>query len=301
MSQQARSRQAFTLIELLVVIAIIAILIALLVPAVQKVRTAAARTQCQNNCKQIGLAMTNYHDVFHHLPCLGNADVNNAWGWAVAILPYIEQGPLFQALGSPNIYLPAPSQMPNAPTPLLQSAIPTYLCPADPVGDTINVNFNSYGKSNYIACQGVINFVVPATHFDKTRFTDILDGTSNTFLAGERDSVIGIAAIWPGLRLTGGSIGGAARERPNVPYLGNRGAACCGGEQPQPPDPCRRGGFSSGHAGGVNFVFCDGSVRFILDSIETDPAAANCAGPGKTNFVFQNLYWPDDGHFVPAE
>src|SRR5437868_13606968 len=88
-------RQGFTLIELLVVIAIIAILIALLVPAVQKVRDAAARTQCLNNFKQIGLGFHNYHDTFKAFPP-GRIDGNVGSNWPVPILPYIEQGALFK-------------------------------------------------------------------------------------------------------------------------------------------------------------------------------------------------------------
>src|SRR5262245_27784593 len=103
MSKHAKGvwRRGFTLIELLVVIAIIAILIALLVPAVQKVRESAARIQCSNNIRQVGIAMHNYHDVNKRFPVEGTTQ---GISWPVRVLPYIEQGaiyakvwPLFQS------------------------------------------------------------------------------------------------------------------------------------------------------------------------------------------------------------
>lgn len=159
-------RRAFTLIELLVVIAIIAILIALLVPAVQKVRAAAARTQCTNNLKQIGIALHAYHDAYKQFPAGyidGNTsttstpdnDVGPGWGWAAVILPYLEQGNLYSQINF-NQGINVGSNVAAS-----QTVLPVYLCPADntlqliPIYDSSFTNpIATVAHGNYIGCNG---------------------------------------------------------------------------------------------------------------------------------------------------
>src|SRR5262249_12120250 len=133
------SRVGFTLIELLVVIAIIAILIGLLLPAVQKVREAAARIQCQNNLKQIGIAAHAYHDALGTFPA-GNVYRTNAAGrfdyyetWTISLLPYIEQEPLYR-LYDPNIPNVAVTANQAA---VRQTSVKVYNCPVDPNAGTL--------------------------------------------------------------------------------------------------------------------------------------------------------------------
>src|SRR5688572_25046815 len=132
----APRRKGFTLIELLVVIAIIAVLIGLLLPAVQKVREAAARTQCRNNLKQVGLALHAYHDAVgafppgYHDPRPA-PDFGPGWGWAVFLLPYLEQGNLHRELRA-DFQVFGGGANPVPPTPLTRTAVAILVCPADP-------------------------------------------------------------------------------------------------------------------------------------------------------------------------
>jgi len=172
--------RGFTLIELLVVIAIIAILIGLLLPAVQKVREAAARTQCSNNLKQMGLAFHNYHDTNGTLPPavligrqIGNTDENNIGpNWAVLILPYIEQDNLFKTVSTSinnykNFAVPNGTTGSNdqnwrnvdvgltATTPLRSQKLKTYLCPSESFADLLgNRSTGNWARGNYAANAG---------------------------------------------------------------------------------------------------------------------------------------------------
>ena len=188
-----RRHDAFTLIELLVVIAIIAILIGLLLPAVQKVREAADRTKCQNNLKQLILGIHNYHDTNNRLIPRENitAVVPGSYGrhsGMQLLLPFIEQNAVFQQLQT----LPSGKDQPFMMTPWTvgyppyQVNIPTFICPADITPPTTGM-----GRINYMLCSGDshTNGSAPRGMFGyntRYRIPDAKDGTSNTIFLGER-------------------------------------------------------------------------------------------------------------------
>jgi prepilin-type N-terminal cleavage/methylation domain-containing protein len=188
-----RRGPGFTLIELLVVIAIIAVLIGLLLPAVQKVREAAARAQCSNNLKQIGLAVHSYHDTMKFMPTAGSADgrplsggpwPNSGEGtnWMVHILPYIEQGNIYTKLtwtgdsGWTNVPSSKTSSAVNNVKLVGGIVIPIYRCPSDPKNPLLPNGSNVPGgiqvmRPSYAAIAGAVDRLDQAGLFRETRMT----------------------------------------------------------------------------------------------------------------------------------
>jgi prepilin-type N-terminal cleavage/methylation domain-containing protein/prepilin-type processing-associated H-X9-DG protein len=313
-------RTAFTLIELLVVIAIIAVLIGLLLPAVQKVREAAYRMSCQNNLKQLGVGAHNYHDTYKRFPpgtnlpaavLLPNATPpgrtpnplapGQSFSLYTALLPFIEQNNIAQVLNnvgkaslSKSITVSGKDELgndsqynncngPNSPG---ATVIKTFLCPSDNgiqqttwVSNQVTYYF---GANTYGGNAGIVSFYFDAMTQDGIFFInsavgigDITDGTSNTFLFGERNRIdatyLPLAQTsslenrsgWAWANQLGGFdyLYAATRTRPINWMI--------------PPGTMNDPGFilqddrlmvyGSQHSGGANFCFADGSVKFVSD------------------------------------
>jgi prepilin-type N-terminal cleavage/methylation domain-containing protein len=311
--RSGRSR-GFTLIELLVVIAIIAVLISLLVPAVQKVRESANRTRCANNLHQLGVAIHNYHGVENALP---PARLNYDGGvtWAVLILPYIEQDNFYKQWSLPQLYYTHPQAV-------RETRVPLYFCPArrtpssglvSKSGDVPDLGWPGTGHypgalGDYACCvgdgqttRGDGEFNTPTANGamvladyawkpgappwvldwwrSRTRFASVVDGLSNTFLLGEKHVPEGHQG--EAGHGDGSIYNGDPANRSAVRIAGRDNPLAIG------PRDAANNQFGSHHTGIVQFVMCDGSVRVVPVSLNPD--------------LLRRLAVRHDGEFVPTD
>jgi prepilin-type N-terminal cleavage/methylation domain-containing protein len=305
--RQSRSRRAFTLIELLVVIAIIAVLIGLLLPAVQKVREAANRASCSNNLKQLGLALHSYHDAYGRFPPGWTANGGGGNSWTAYTLPFYEQGNLYQLYDFSQNALITAYQKQNAA--IYSARIKIFTCPSSPDRGT---GFNGGQFSDYYAC-GLISagnpYISPPitaasfggvcvlggylgapnppgspTGFQGREISDIVDGTSNTLMVIED---AGKNQLWINGVLQSGSTANGEWFNPN-PAISLRGFDPVTLTK---PGPCalnctNNNEAYSFHTGGVQGLFADGAVHFLQNSVSLT--------------VMANLYTFAGGEVIPA-
>lgn len=304
-------RSAFTLIELLVVIAIIAILIGLLLPAVQKVREAAARSTCQNNLKQLALAVHSYQDAMGRIPfnwnpnTFGYSQSGRAWSWLSKILPNIEQDNLFrlgnlgsipaggEAVATPAGGLPRLNEVPA----ICATQIKTFLCPSDPSTtgprtDRANVGGLAMGCTNYKGVAGN-NWAWGNWPFTPPGgSSNGLDAGNGMFFRADQNRPLRLEQMLDGTSNTF-MIGEDLADR-NVhlswPHS-NHATGTCAIPLNISVSPTSNPSFGAGdwpnvysfrsrHSGGANFAMGDASVRFIRETIDlnTYRAAASHSG-----------------------
>lgn len=277
LTESRQDRPGFTLIELLVVVSVIGILVALLMPAVQSAREAARRSQCENNLKQIGIALHNYHDVSRSMP-MGAHVRTYSWGSLLSLLPYVEQANLYGTVDfdEQNCCLWIKQQQQAGRDQPGNVRIPAYICPSDPNSDRTLLSgptgpLPASGDcgvvypGNYLGVSGETGIGYPACYTNieattdgsgmmftrsSTRLRDVTDGTSNTLLFGERGLPNDLGWGWV-------MCGGSECEQ----YL-----SVVNGLVPATNGPTSSvtvSNFWSWHPGGVHFLFADGHVRLL--------------------------------------
>jgi len=291
-------RHGFTLIELLVVIAIIAVLIGLLLPAVQKARESAARAKCSNNMKQLGVALHTMNDTFGVLPPLcnlssgaGSTLTSGPWiGWEcgtmfIFMMPYIEQNVLYSNFNFNG------NNTPQAKTP-----IKTYTCPSDPSspggqqGLSVHPGALGYSTTNYLGNYYVFGSVLTGSPVGNNSFVNIVDGLSNTVFLAEAFGtcssdgtlstdgnsftplVVGADTVWRvGFCMATGTVKACTAAgtypacQPPLPFTSNFLNV-----------PWRVNNSQSLHIAGTNVLVGDGSVRTVASTVSTATWAAAC-------------------------
>ncbi|MBX9584334.1 MAG: DUF1559 domain-containing protein [Gemmataceae bacterium] len=284
-----RGRPGFTLIELLVVVGIVALLAALTLAAVQRVRAASARAACQNQLRQLALAAQHYHDARGAFPpgvsYKGGASPQPHMTWMTRLLPYLEQEPLWrqaEAAFAADKFFEGPPHLP-----ILGRKVGLFVCPADPLAqEPYDFGPFAVGHTNYLGVSGLdLHSWDGVLHTDsEVAARAITDGTSNTLMIGERpvndrhnfgwwyagwgqnktgsgDSILGVRERREGPPL---------EDCPPGPYRFRPGRADA---------PCDVLRYWSHHPGGANFACCDGSVRFLrYEADAVLPALATRAG-----------------------
>jgi len=263
----------YTLIETLVVIAIIAVLIGLLLPAVQHVRDAANRTRCKNNMRQVGLAFHQYHDAQGTLPpgvsYRGGADPYPFMSWNTRLLPFLEQCSLWTK--AQNAFVKDRRFLHNPPHTGLATVVLTFGCPAD--GRTLELGDVGFkvAFTAYLGVEGTDQFRKDGILYldSHIRLADITDGTSSTLVVGERppsaDGAFGWWYAGEGQNMDGSAdmllgarefnVGSSwARDCSPGPYEFGPGRV---------ENQCDAFHFWSLHSGGAHFLFADGSVRLL--------------------------------------
>jgi prepilin-type N-terminal cleavage/methylation domain-containing protein/prepilin-type processing-associated H-X9-DG protein len=296
-----RLRYGFTLIELLVVIAIIAVLIALLLPAVQQAREAARMTQCRNNLKQLGLAFHNYHDTYLSFTPGGLPVSGYRMGWVPRVFPFLEQdnrNTRMETFAASPMMTIMPWRFETAPHNgsdyVFTDAVPALACPSSPLGNK-SPDIDAFACCPFIVDQSALHYrgiggSIDADFVDgsnttrsyttsgviypgsKTRMGDIVDGTSNTLLLGEiSDSQgwpIGSRTGWGGINpwtwgyyYYGDGVGYLMIDHKYIQWPVGYKGAFLTNATP----------LKSAHAGGgANVLLGDGSVRFVTESIDLD-------------------------------
>jgi len=263
-------RRAFTIIELLVSIAIIALLIALLLPAIQQTREMARRTRCGNNLKQIGLALSNYESALRVLPfgvLGGNAIAtwtNPLHTWHSQVLYFLDQQPLYTSYQF-NLAFNSPVNQQ-----IVITTIPTFICPTHPDSGPVS---NAWGQNHYAGNAGTQSGTNDGVLFPMSavKIRGITDGTSHTLAVGEIGYELGgwARGALPG----GGGAGGGQGYARSVVRWWKAPPTCAKPGLNPPITNCNNSverslQFASLHSGGIHALVCDGRVVFLADSMD---------------------------------